>query len=80
MAFPPDDERAAHLLQCAVFEVAYSDGQLLSTAAMLAAQAIDAAYTEWGGLVTRLVDELGVTDGMNAQPIGELLDDLARAR
>jgi hypothetical protein len=69
---------AYHLLQRAVFEVAYEDGQMFSTAAILAAQAIDAAYPEWGGLVSRLVNELGAYDAATVQPIEELLDGLHR--
>jgi len=54
---------AYHLLQRAVFEMAYSDEEMFSTAAILAAQAIDAAYPEWEGAVSRVVCALGESDG-----------------
>jgi hypothetical protein len=56
------------------------DGSLSSEGATLAALAIDTTYPEWGGLVGRVVSELGIYDGANAQPIEELLDGFERGR
>jgi hypothetical protein len=60
---------AYHLLQRAVFEVAYMDEEMFSTAAILTAQAIDASYPEWKGAVARVVCALGESDGMCADAI-----------